>query len=281
MKKIAVIPNPQKDVDLLNTRRVIECLAGKVKVFMTNEYSAIGMNVNYVDEEEMYKTVETALVLGGDGTIIQCAGNCAKNHVPVLGVNLGRIGFMTEIEVADIEAAIDKLLHNEYRIENRMLLKMNIMRNKKVISSRCALNDVVISKTISEKLIGIELYANKELVNRYMADGLIISTPTGSTGYSISAGGPVVDPMMQLYIATPICAHMLSVRSAILSADKDIIIKLDRNMADHEGVVTTDGEVDGNIGLANEVKITRSEYDFELIKIGNRSFYTTLLSKLS
>jgi NAD+ kinase len=127
----------------------------------------------------------------------------------------------------------------------------------------------------------MELYADDELMYRYTADGLIIATPTGSTGYSISAGGPVVDPGMELYVATPICAHMLSVRSAVLSSDKPITIRLDKTYPDNEAVVTADGDIQGYISGADEVAVLKSKYRFKLIKIGNNSFYDTLISKLS
>jgi NAD+ kinase len=127
----------------------------------------------------------------------------------------------------------------------------------------------------------MQLYTDQEAVNRYTADGLIIATPTGSTGYSISAGGPVVDPCMRLYVATPICAHMLSVRSAVLSSDKEIKIKLSGDYADSDAVVSADGDVQGYIKDTDEVIITESEYDFELVKIGEQSFYDTLIKKLS
>ena len=281
MKKIALLPNSGKDIGLVNTKRVIEYIGGKAEIYMPKDYSVIGNNVNYVETDEIYKEIDAAIALGGDGTIIQIATKCAKNNVPVLGINLGTVGFMTEVEVNDIEASLDKLLNDDYKIEQRMLLKMEIIKNGVLQTSRHALNDVVISKTIGEKLINIELYTDGELVNKYIADGLIIATPTGSTGYSISAGGPVVDPLMQLYVATPICAHMLSVRSAVLSADKEIEICIDNAFSDNDAVIAADGDVQGYISGADKIRITKSKYTFNLIKTGKQSFYDTLLSKLS
>ena len=161
-----------------------------------------------------------------------------------------------------------------------MLLQFEIHKNGECTYSHLALNDVVVSKSAGAKLVGMELYADKELMYRYIADGLIIATPTGSTGYSISAGGPVVDPNMELYVATPICAHMLSVRSAVLSADKPITIKLDTTYPDNDALVTADGDVHGQISGADEVVILKSPYRFKLIKTENKSFYHTLVTKL-
>lgn len=281
MKKIAIIPNDGKDLGLSNTKKIIEYLGGRAGLYMDAVYSGLGMNVNYTDIGSLYQKAEFLIVLGGDGTILQCAGECAKKRIPVLGINLGRIGFMSEVETDNTKEALDKLLSDNYTTEKRMMMKAELKKNGETMSCCHALNDIVVSKSVGERLIGMELYTDGLLVNRYIADGLIIATPTGSTGYSISAGGPVVDPRMSLYVATPICAHMLSVRSAVLPSDKKIVIRLDDTYTDCDAVVTADGDVQGNIMGADEVVITRSQYEFELIKIGNQSFYDTVLKKLS
>ena len=281
MKRIAIIPNSSKDIGLLNTKRLVGFLQSSAEVYMDEAYSVLGMNVKYVSPSEIYNNADYVIVLGGDGTILQRASECAKRRIPVLGINLGKIGFMTEIELDDMEAAIKKLLDGDFVIEKRMMMKAEIRKNNKVQFAFHALNDVVVSKSTGEKLICMELSTDGEAVNRYTADGLIIATPTGSTGYSISAGGPVVDPRMRLFVATPICAHMLSVRSAVLSSDKVMKIRLDSEYGGSDAVVTADGDVQCYIKDADEVVITESEYDFELIKIGNQSFYDTLIKKLS
>lgn len=281
MKRIAIIPNSSKDIGLLNTKRLVGFLQSSAEVYMDEAYSVLGMNVKYVSPSEIYNNADYVIVLGGDGTILQRASECAKRRIPVLGINLGKIGFMTEIELDDMEVAIKKLLDGDFVIEKRMMMKAEIRKNNKVQFAFHALNDVVVSKSTGEKLICMELSTDGEAVNRYTADGLIIATPTGSTGYSISAGGPVVDPRMRLFVATPICAHMLSVRSAVLSSDKVMKIRLDSEYGGSDAVVTADGDVQCYIKDADEVVITESEYDFELIKIGNQSFYDTLIKKLS
>lgn len=281
MKKIAIIPNNGKDIGLLNTKKIIAYLADKAELYMDTAYSVIGMDVNYVTADELYNTAEILLVLGGDGTILQCAVESAKKRIPILGINLGRIGFMTEVEIDDIENALNKLLTDDYVTEKRMMMRIEIKKDNTLQSCCHALNDVVVSKSDGTRLIGMELYTDGLLVNRYIADGLIIATPTGSTGYSISAGGPVVDPRMQLYVATPICAHMLSVRSAVLPSEKTIKIRLDKTYPECDAIVSADGDVQGYIKAADEVIISKSEYEFELIKIGNQSFYDTVLKKLS
>lgn len=281
MKKIAIIPNNIKDIGLLVTKRVVDYLLGKAELYMENKFSVTGMKVNYVKKSAIFENVDLMIILGGDGTILQEAAACAKYGIPVMGINLGKVGFLTEIECDNIENALNKLLAEEYTIEKRMLIKLEIRREGKTVCVHNAFNDVVVSKPSGAKLIDMELYAGDELVNRYIADGLIIATPTGSTGYSISAGGPVVDPSMTLYIATPICPHMLSARSAVLSADKPIVIRLDSAYPDNEAVVTADGDVQGYISSADEVAVLKSKYEFQLIRTGRQSFYNTLISKLS
>ncbi len=281
MKRIAIIPNNNKDIGLVNTKRLVEFLHEKTEIYMDDAYSVLGMNINYVSPADIYDNADYLIVLGGDGTILQRAAECAKRKIPILGINLGKVGFMAEIEIDDMEHSLTKFLEDDFVIENRMMMKAEIRREGEIQCSFHALNDVVVSKHAGDNLICVELSTDGEAVNRYTADGIIIATPTGSTGYSISAGGPVVDPCMRLYVATPICAHMLSVRSAVLPSEKNIKIKLDSEYGVTDAVVTADGDIQGYIKDCDEVVITESEYDFELIKIGNQSFYDTVLKKLS
>ena len=281
MKRIASLPNIEKDFGLAKTKYVIECLKDSAQIYMPEGFSIANSAIKYVKEADIYALVDYAVILGGDGTIIQSATECAKNSVPVLGINMGTVGFLTEVELDNIAKSLEKLIKDDFELEKRMMLKVEIVKDNEIHSVHHALNDAVISKTIGEKLINIALCTDGELVNRYTADGLIISTPTGSTGYSISAGGPVVDPLMQLYVATPICAHMLSARSAILNAQKDITIKIDPNRVDNRAVLTADGDIKGYISGEDEVRISKSGYTFELIKTVKQSFYETLLSKLN
>ena len=275
MKKIAVLTNITKDTSLKMAERVAAYLDGRAEVYMADSSKLFNdYGVEYVPYEEIFNHVDIAIVIGGDGTLLRAATDCAMAKVPAVGINLGTVGFLTEVEVADLEDALDALLEGRYTTEKRTLLKAVINDGEDVCH---VLNDIVVSKRDHEQLIHIDLYADGELVYHYKADGLIIATPTGSTGYSISAGGPVVDPSMDLVVATPICAHMLLARSAVLSADKELVIKLGRNNA----IISADGQKHRMFTSYDTVKITKSEYKFELIKIGKSSFYNTLINKLS
>lgn len=281
MKKIAIMPNATKDTDFRNTYKIVSYLQGRAQVFLEDRYAASGLCAEYLPYDSLFEQAEIMLTLGGDGTMLQIAAKCAKRNIPVLGINLGKVGFLTEIELDRIEDALERLLSGEYEIEKRMLMRVEVIHEGQVSRHCHALNDVVVAKNVGAKLIDLALYADGELVNQYIADGLIIATPTGSTGYSISAGGPVVDPLMQLYVATPICAHMLAARSAVLPAEKEIVIRLNRDYPENGAVVSADGDVQGSISPLDEVRITRSCYQFSMIKIGSYSFYDTVLKKLS
>ena len=279
--KTALIVNSVKDKELTNTKRLVDSLNSKTEIYTDDELIANALGIKYAQSPELLASADVAIALGGDGTILQRAAECAENGVKVLGINLGKIGFMTEIEPSDMEKALEKLISGDYKTEKRMMIKAEIRKSDGTLMRFHALNDVVVSKSLGDQLIAVEMSADGEKVNRYSADGLIIATPTGSTGYSISAGGPVVEPGMRLIVATPICAHTLSARSAILPSCKTIKIRLNSSYGGSEAFVTADGSVRCGITDSDEVIITESEYDFELIKIGNQSFYDTLINKLS
>lgn len=276
MKRIAVIPNETKDIGLQKTRELIRCLEGRAEIYMADTYADTDLPVQFAGAD-LYDKVEAVIVLGGDGTILQAAEPCARRKIPVLGINLGRIGFMAEVEIADMQKACDRLLIGDYAVQKRMLMRVSVVKNGKSSIAYHALNDVVVSK-LSAKMIAVSVYAGEERISEYLADGVILSTPTGSTGYSFSAGGPVADPTMELFIASPICAHMLGARTAVMPADKPITLKITE---ESDATVTVDGEIREQIRQNDEVYITKSAYTLDLIKMGTLSFYDTLTKKLS
>ncbi len=275
MKKIVIIPNETKDLGLNVTKTLIDILHNKAEIFMEEKFNNSGLSAEFLSKN-LYDNADTVIVVGGDGTMLCVAEPCGKRSIPVMGINMGRVGFMTEIETYAMEQACQRLLENDYRLEKRMMMDIKIKKGEKEISGLCALNDVVLSK-VSAKMISAELYADKNKINAYVADGLIISTPTGSTGYSLSAGGPVADPSMELFIASPMCAHMLNSRPAVMPADKDIILKLKEGSA----TVTIDGVICEQISAGDEVIASKSEHTFNIIKMSDRSFYDILINKLS
>lgn len=276
MKKIAVVPNYTKDFEYRHTRRLCEYLSGKAKVVISEKHRICGIPAEFT-EDNIYEDADAVIVLGGDGTILRVAEPCGKNAIPVMGINLGKVGFMTEVECDDIESALERLLSGDYAVEERMMMNVTVSCDTGS-SSYLALNDAVISKPDSQ-MLHTELHANGGKISEYMSDGLIISTPTGSTGYSLSAGGPVADPATEIFIATPICAHTLSARPMLMSGQKRITLTLS-DSGSSLAEVAVDGEKKCVLHRGGTVTIEKSEYRLKLIKLGKQSFYYTMMAKL-
>jgi len=276
VKKIAVIPNATKDKDYLQTKKLVDFLFEKAEVVMPKNDEVSGIKAKYKGED-LFDGVDAVIILGGDGTMIRVAEPCSKNNIPVMGINLGKIGFMTEVEIADMETAVLRLLAENYKVEDRMMMEVRVIGEQQE-KMYLALNDAVISKTDSA-MVEMELYENGEKVSEYLADGLIVATPTGSTGYSLSAGGPVADPAMKLFIATPICEHRLASRPMLLSDQKEIEIKLADGGAE-VALITLDGQDKCKINTCDIVRVTKSQYVLKIIKLGKQSFYYTMMAKL-
>lgn len=262
--KVAVIPNPTKDGSLCRTEKLCEILKSR------------GVEVA-LDCENMYDNADAAIVLGGDGTMLLAAAECAERGIAVMGINLGRVGFMTETEQDNMEEAVDKLIKGEYRIEERMMMKISF-ETEDGRQEYAALNDCVVSKPDAQ-MINVAVFTDGEKITEYISDGIILATPTGSTGYSLSAGGPVADPSTEMFLATPICAHTLKARTAVLGPEKKVCVKLISG-ANVYADITVDGVVKGKLAVGKEVEICRMERKFKLIKFANQSFYDILTAKL-
>ncbi|HHY03625.1 MAG TPA: NAD(+)/NADH kinase [Thermoanaerobacterales bacterium] len=231
------------------------------------------------NNESFAEKVDIVITLGGDGTLLRVARTMAKFNIPILGINLGRLGFLTEVEVSNLLDDLSRLKEKKFSIENRMMLQAYVIRNKRIIKEFIALNDVVVTKGPFARLIILKASANDDYIDTYPADGLIISTPTGSTAYSLSAGGPIINPNMELIMLTPICPHTLQSRSIIFSKDDTIKIKV---MAEHpEIMLTVDGQQGFKILPNDEVIVKKANFFTKLIKISNRSFYDILRDKLT
>ena len=277
MLKVAIIPNKKKDSQLEVTKKLVSLLNGKAEVFVPAEFEDKLEGVHFAND--VYSTADAAIVIGGDGTVINSALPCAKADIPMLGINLGRVGFMSEVELCSIDEAIDSFLKGDYKIEERMMMSVQIAGANGEDKCFHALNDAVIEKAKDAKLIGLELFSDDEKISQYIADGIIVSTPTGSTGYNLSAGGPVVNPLMSLFVATAICPHMLTARPAVMPADKPIVLKLGGSL-EGSAIASVDGVPIGQVNSGDKVIITRSPYSAKLIKIVRRSFYDTIIEKM-
>jgi len=216
---------------------------------------------------------DCVLVLGGDGTLLRAAGELAHLNIPFLGINLGSLGFLAEVDRDHIESALDKIINGEYIIEKRMMLDGG---------GNSALNDVVIIGHNSMQLIYFDLYVNGLKLTNYVADGMVVSTPTGSTGYNLSAGGPIIEPRADIILLTPLCAHSMRSRSIILSSDDEVVIDITKGKNDEEQVV--DAVFDGHkrvfMKTGDRIKITKSEKSTSIIKISELNFFEILKQKL-
>ncbi len=278
MKNIVIIPNETKDTELVVTKRLVKLLNKQVSVYMQKAYEGRVDGAQFLDEAVLFNDADCVIVLGGDGTILRVSEPCGKMNIPVLGINLGRVGFMTEINPDELETAVKALLEGEYKIEKRMMMQVSIVKDNEVCGEYLSLNDVVIAKD-NASMVLIKLYSDNDKINQYKADGLIVSSPTGSTGYSLSAGGPVADPATELFIASPICAHELSARPVVLSGDRELCLRLDEELG-HNAVVSIDGEIKEKISLGDKIVIKKSDFYTSIIKIGKQSFYDVLCEKL-
>ena len=225
-----------------------------------------------------YAKIELLFILGGDGTILRAASDCALNHVKIIGINLGRLGFLTETKMPQIETAVKNIVTGNYYTEKRMMLNVEVLdSNNKVNMQAIALNDAVITKKNLSRLIDIEISINAQLADDFGGDGIIVSTPTGSTGYSLSAGGPIICPTLDCIVATPICAHTLYSRSIVFNAGDTVTIN--QRSGGQGAFLSLDGREFTALQAGDFVKVTKSQYYTEFIRFRKRYFYSLLRSK--
>jgi len=229
--------------------------------------------------EELTAEAECLIVLGGDGTLLNSARQAAPAGLPLLGINMGRMGFLTEVDAPELFFALEKLLQGEYRVEGRMMLEARVFRGGKLIECSSALNDAVVTKGAFARLIFLETFVNNEYVTTYPADGLIVASPTGSTAYSLSAGGPLVSPEQELMLITPICPHSFWARPLVIGADREVRVNV--NSQNEEVMLTMDGQYGFRLEQNDAVVITRAPFAAKFIRLKNRSFYYLLRKKLS
>ncbi|QDR80795.1 NAD(+)/NADH kinase [Sporomusa termitida] len=218
------------------------------------------------------------ITLGGDGTLLHTAREIAPFGIPVCGVNMGNLGFLTEIEVPDLNIALDRLLGGDYYIEERLMLDALVIRNGSPIYISPALNDVVVAKGGFSRMIKLKLFIDEELTADYPADGLIIATSTGSTGYSLSSGGPIINPELKVIVITPICPHTLHSRALVISENAEIKVRM---QAAHDDIVlTVDGQTVYNLLPDDTVVVRRSPFRARFIRFTGKSYYEKLRTKL-
>lgn len=287
MNRFYVITNSEKDKDLKTTGQVYDYLKARGCECTVREYQGKhrlpkDSSFKYTDADWIPEGTECILVLGGDGTLIQAARDTISRKIPLLGINLGTLGFLAEIEKAGIPDALDSLLLDNYTIEPRMVLEGTVWRDGVRTEKNIALNDIVVNRAGALRIIDYEIFVNGEPLNRYSADGMIVSTPTGSTGYSLSAGGPIVSPMASMIVVTPICPHTLTARSIVLSGGDQVRIRMGsgRRSQKEEAFATFDGEVLVPMMTGDYVDIRRADRIVNILKISKVSFLEVLRNKM-
>lgn len=297
MRHFYIITNDKKDPDFETTKSIQRLFEQRGAVCQAG-----------TKQNDIPPKTECILVLGGDGTLLQAARDTFGKKIPLIGVNLGTLGFMAEVERQHIEEAVDALLSEQYKLERRMMLDGNILVHDRSTqgqdchsqSDGCqevnyggkvncvsmqahALNDVVVTRQGGLRVLSYDVYVNGQYLTRYHADGVILATPTGSTGYNMSAGGPIVEPEAELILLTPICPHSLSPRSIILSAEDTIEIRIgyDRNGEDQEACVTFDGSVGQSLKSGDSIVVKRSEQFTSFVRIRQAGFLENLHRKMN
>lgn len=284
MNHFLIRTNECKDINFELTNTITEFLEKNGKTY----------EVEVMDDDKIYgkegaasfeekKRPDAVIVLGGDGTMLRAARDFVEEEVPLLGVNLGTLGYLAEVEKANIVSALEKLISGDYFIEERMMIEGNVLRDRQVIAHTLALNDIAVLKSLPFRAINFDVYVNGQFLKSYGADGVIVSTPTGSTGYNLSAGGPIIEPFADLFALTPVCPHTINSRSIILSGDDEVIIEIKDAKAGglQTAFAMSDGAAHFELKTGDSFVIYRSERRTRIIKLNRESFLDVLQKKLN
>lgn len=283
MKHFLIYTNCHKDKGMEMTERIrsyLESHGHKCTVIPQNKGDG-----NHHDTGAEGQTPTDAycmIVLGGDGTMLQAAWDVKKTNIPLIGVNLGTLGYMTEVEPWCLEEALDQLMSGKVLSESRMMLNGKVYRQDGSVTEDWALNDIVISRSGALQVIKIHIYVNGQFLKDYSADGVIVTTPTGSTGYNLSAGGPIAEPSARLIIMTPICPHTLSSRSIILSPEDviEIVIPQGREGRTQQVTANFDGAHQVSMNTGDRIRIVKSEKTTEILSVNKVNFLEVLHRKM-
>ena len=284
MDSFYIITNKDKDPGFQTTRFVKEYLEKRGKKCTIRENMVeSGGNYKYTNAAGIPDDVDCVLVLGGDGTLLQASRDLTERDLPLLGINMGTLGYLAEVDRKGIEPALERLLAGEYQIVSRMMISGEVYHQGKKVREDLALNDIVIGRYGRLRIIDFKIYVNGEYLNRYSADAMVISTPTGSTGYSLSAGGPIVSPEASMLLMTPVAPHTLNTRSIILPDDAEITVEMlpGHSRSGDDAEVTFDGDTSVRLTCTDKVVIRKAVKKTRLIKINQISFLEVLRTKMN
>ena len=278
MKNFLIITNSKKDKNNKITKRIVDHLTGG------------GAVCHVIDHYEKYwekpvdvpEDTQCILVIGGDGTILAAARALVGTGIPLLGINRGTLGFLADVKLTELDHALDRLLRDDYRIENRIMLSAEVYKNGTLTDRYIALNDISVNKANRLRTIGLKVMINDAIFDQYHADGVLVCTPTGSTGYNLSAGGPIINPTCKNFVITPVCPHSLTARSVVLAKDDTVTIEVVqiRQGKTEEGMVSYDGRDGTRVHPGDKVVIYRADAVTPFIKIDEVSFVEILKEKM-
>ncbi len=279
MKTIGVITNRDKDIGYNHTKVVIENLLDKgFEVLIPPEIKQC-ISLPAKASDSIYCEADFIICIGGDGTFLHVARKAYSFQKPILGINKGTVGFLAEVEVKDIKKAIDKLAGGDYKIQPRMVLDVEVLRKGERVYHDIAINDAVVSRTALSRIVRLKVMLDNKYVDSFPGDGVIVSTPTGSTGYTLSAGGPIIQPDMRLMVFSPICPHILYSRSFIVSESRTVKISLDKDSG-LDAMLTLDGQEGFQLRQGDEVCVKTAEKDILFASVCNVNFYDVLRAKI-
>ncbi|MFH0887112.1 MAG: NAD(+)/NADH kinase [bacterium] len=312
MKALGLFFKDTSKEAISDAKNLLKALQKKYRIYLVSEQAKLLNQPSIgISEKNLRDNISFLIVVGGDGTILRAARMVAPYSIPILGINIGKLGFLTEVEYRDAMRFIPKLIQNKYKLDKRKMLEAHVFRNKKKIAELLALNDIVIGKNGIARTIKIHTYVNEHIVAEYSADGLIVSTPTGSTGHNLSAGGPILAPHLSAMILTPICPHLINNRSVVVSHRSPLDIerypeeefekgirKVSR--LPHSGItaesivraqvqadksidinITTDGQIVTDIRPGDDIVFKISNYVTEFIRFDTYDFFGVLRKKLN
>ncbi len=281
MKDIGVIPNWHKKNSSLVVDKISRFFKQRqMKIRVADLKSAdFYSEVSLAEQLQKWQgNLDLIIVVGGDGTILRVARDLACWNVPVLGINLGHKGFLAEIEVEQMERFLQYISNGQYSYQERMMMETHLLRGNQELGNYLALNDIVVSRGPFSRIIKVETFVNEDFMESYSGDGVIVSTPTGSTGYSLSAGGPIVNPTMELFVITPICPHSLYNRSVIINGADTMKLRVDSRQV--QVVLTVDGQVRFALEDEDQIIVKQAGQKIKMVCFHDYSFYRMLHQKL-
>lgn len=279
MKKVGIVIGKNKDINYIYTNQIAEKLLERGVEVIVAPAIKDSLNTDVTETDSVYRDSDFIICVGGDGTFLKAARGAFPYKKPLLGVNKGTVGFLAEVETGEIDMAIDKIVAGQYHIQPRMVLDVEVIRNGKSVYKNIAINDAVVSRMALSRIIRLKVMMDGEFVDSYASDGVIVSTPTGSTGYSLSAGGPIVAPDMRLMLVSPICPHILYSRSFIIADTKTITISI-AGSKEVDAILTLDGQEGFPIEPNDIVSVRASKDSVFFATVKQVSFYDVLRAKI-